>query len=435
MPNPQATVQRDEVTAGVIVTGTEVLSGQVTDRNGPWISERLGDLGVRVISILCVGDRPEDLGAALDFMAGQGLDLVFTSGGLGPTADDLTAQTVADHAGREMRLDEDMEARIADILAGYAKRWNFDPDALAESNRKQAMVPEGAEPLNPVGTAPGLVVPGREGQVIVVLPGPPRELQGMWDSALATGPVSGILSRTEPYRNLAIRMHALPESELAASLREIEEETDLSDLEIVTCLRGGEIYVDVRYRSGAEAAADAVREGLRARHERFLFSEEGELADQVVARLLAGRTVAVAESCTGGMLAARLTDRPGASEHFLGGVVSYSNEAKEDLLGVDPGLIEREGAVSQGVAEAMAQGALERFGSDFALAVTGIAGPEGGTDDKPVGTVWICAASSDGQKLTRDPLIPGDRASIRLRTVVVALHLLRHLITGQEPPR
>lgn len=435
MPNPQVPGQDGEVTAGVIVTGTEVLSGQVTDRNGPWISERLGDLGVRVISILCVGDRPDDLGAALDFMAGQGLDLVFTSGGLGPTADDLTAQTVADHAGREMRLDEDMEARIAKILAGYAKRWNFDPEALAESNRKQAMVPDGAVPLNPVGTAPGLVVPGRDGQVIVVLPGPPRELQGMWDSALATSPVADALARTEPYRNLAIRMHALPESELAASLREIESETNLSEIEIVTCLRGGEIYVDIRYRPGSEPAAEAVREGLRSRHERFLFSEEGELADEVVARLLAGRTVAVAESCTGGMLAARLTDRPGASEHFLGGIVSYSNQAKSSLLGVDSGLIDREGAVSREVAEAMADGALDRFGSDFALAVTGIAGPDGGDDEKPVGTVWICAASRDGRKLTRNPLIPGDRASIRLRTVVVALHQLRYLITDQEPPR
>ncbi len=435
MSDTGRTVRSEEPTAGVIVTGTEVLSGQVTDRNGPWISERLGELGVRVISILCVGDRPGDLGAALDFMAAEGLDLVFTSGGLGPTADDLTAQTVADHVGREMQLDEALEAQIAEILAGYAKRWKFDPEALAESNRKQAMVPDGAQPLSPVGTAPGLVVPGREGQVIVVLPGPPRELQGMWPDALDSKPVSAVLARAEPYRNLAIRMHALPESELAASLREIEAETDLSGLEIVTCLRGGEIYVDVRYRPGAESAAEAVREGLRSRHAGFMFSEEGELADEVVTRLLAGRTVAVAESCTGGMLAAKMTDRPGASDHFLGGVVSYTDQAKVDLLGVDPALIERDGAVSAGVAESMADGALERFGSDFAVAVTGIAGPGGGSEEKPVGTVWICAASSDGRKLTRGPLIPGDRASIRLRTVVVSLHLLRHLITGEEPPR
>ena len=425
----------DEVTAGLVVTGTEVLSGQVTDRNGPWMSERLGELGVRVISILCVGDRPEDLGAALDYMSDQGFDLVFTSGGLGPTADDLTAQTVADHAGLEMKLDESMEKRIAEILAGYAKRWNFDPEALAESNRKQAMVPEGAVALNPVGTAPGLVVPGRGEQVIVVLPGPPRELQGMWEAALAAGPVSEILAKTEPYSNLALRMHALPESELAASLREIGEEVDISGLEIVTCLRGGEIYVDIRYRDGSETAVEAVRQGLRKRHERFLFSEEGEVADEVVARLLEGRTVSVAESCTGGMLAARLTDRPGASERFLGGVVAYTNQAKSEILGVDADLIEAHGAVSQEVAEAMADGALRRFGSDFAIAVTGIAGPDGGTDEKPVGTVWICAASAEGRRLTRDPLIPGDRPTIRLRTVVVALHLLRHLMTDQEPPR
>ena len=423
------------MTAGVIVTGTEVLSGQVTDRNGPWVSERLGDLGVRVITILCVGDRPEDLTAALAFMQEQGLDLVVTSGGLGPTADDLTAQTVADFTGRKMELDPAMEERIAGILAGYAKRWKFDPDALAESNRKQAMVPEGATPLDPVGTAPGLVVPARGDQAIVVLPGPPRELQGMWEAALSTETVSAILERAEPYENLAIRMHALPESELAASLREIGDDTDLSDLEIVTCLRGGEIYVDVRYRPGAEQAAEAVREGLRERHERFLFSEEGELADEVVARLLDGRTVSVAESCTGGMLAAKITDRAGASGHFAGGVVSYSNRAKSDLLGVDPALIEREGAVSREVAEAMADGALRRFDSDFALSVTGIAGPGGGTEEKPVGTVWICAVSRGGDRLSREVLVPGDRAAIRLRTVVISLHLLRHLITGQEPPR
>lgn len=431
----ERTMNRGEVSAGIVVTGTEVLTGQVTDRNGPWMSERLGELGVRVISILCVGDRPEDLGAALDYMSGQGFDLVFTSGGLGPTADDLTAQTVADHTGREMKLDQAMEKRIGEILAGYAKRWNFDPEALAESNRKQAMVPEGAIALDPVGTAPGLVVPGKGNQVIVVLPGPPRELQGMWDAALNTPPVSKILARTEPYSHLALRMHALPESELAASLREIGEQTDISHLEIVTCLRGGEIYVDIRYRDGSETAVEAVREGLRERHESFLFSEEGEVADEVVARLLDGRTVSVAESCTGGMIAARLTDRPGASERFLGGVVAYTNEAKSDLLGVDPELIARHGAVSQEVVEAMADGAIHRFGSDFAIAVTGIAGPDGGTDEKPVGTVWICAASADGRKLTREPLIPGDRATIRLRTVVVALHQLRHLMTDQEPPR
>ena len=436
MSGSETTSDQAEVTAGIVVTGTEVLSGHVTDRNGPWMSEQLGELGVRVISILCVGDRPAELRAALDYMAETGADLVFTSGGLGPTADDLTAQTVADHVGREMLLDEEMEAKIEAILAEYAKRWDFDTEALKEANRKQAMVPEGAEALDPVGTAPGLVVKGSGPErVIVVLPGPPRELQGMWDAALGTAAVASVLERAEPFQNLAIRMHALPESELAASLREIESEIDLSDIEVVTCLRGGEIHVDVRYRPGSEAAVEAVRSGLKARHSRFLFSEEGELADQAVVRALAGQTVSVAESCTGGLLAARFTDRSGASEYFLGGVTAYTNAAKQEMLGVESGLIQRDGAVSEGVAVAMAEGALKRFGSDFSIGLTGIAGPDGGSEEKPVGLVWICAASRDGRRLTRDPVIPGDRAAIRLRAVVMALHLLRHLIADEEPPR
>lgn len=413
-----------------------MLSGHVKDRNGPWISERLGEVGVKVISIVCVGDRPSDLDAALAFLTEMNVDLVFTSGGLGPTADDLTAQTVADHVGRPMVLDVEMESKIEAILAEYAKRWNFDTEALREANRKQAMIPDGAEALDPVGTAPGLVVPGRNpGQAIVVLPGPPRELRGMWDAAIATSSVAGILERAEPFENLAIRMHALPESELAASLREIEAETDISSVEVVTCLRGGEIHVDIRYRPGDEEAVEAIREGLRARHGRFLFSEEGELADQALIRELSGRSVAVAESCTGGMLAARLTDRPGASDHFLGGVVAYSNQAKRELLGVDGELLEEEGAVCEQVAVAMAEGAMARFGSDFSIGITGIAGPDGGSDDKPVGLVWICAAASDGRRLCRGPVIPGDREAIRLRAVVISLHLLRHLIIGKEPPR
>jgi nicotinamide-nucleotide amidase len=296
------------------------------------------------------------------------------------------------------------------------------------------MVPEGATAIDPAGTAPGLVVPAGE-QVVVVLPGPPRELHEMWPRALAAAPVRAVLERAEPYESFSIRMFGVPESELAKALREIEEETDLGSLEITTCLRGGELITDVRHRAGVEEAAQALRAGIEQKLGEWTYSESGETIGEVVAKRLEGRTVAVAESCTGGLLAGRLTERPGASEYFKGGVVSYSNEAKAELLGVDPSLIEQHGAVSPEAAEAMADGALERFGADVACAVTGIAGPDGGTEEKPVGYVCFCVKSAKGELLPRDIVMPGDRGDIRDRSVVVAMHLLRFLLEGREPPR
>ena len=425
---------RVSVRAGILVTGTEVLTGEISDRNGPWISQRLGELGVEVAHILVVGDRADDLLAGLSFLRSEGVDLIVTSGGLGPTADDKTAEIVARFAERPLQLDEEMEEKIAAILAEFAKRFKFDPESLREANRKQAMIPEGATALDPAGTAPGLVVPAGE-QVVVVLPGPPRELHALWPKAVEAGPAREVLKGADPYRQLALRLFAVPESELAATLREVEAENDLSELEIITCLRGGELYVDVRYRDGAEEAAEAVRSAVDANHGRFLFSESGEGADEVVAGLLDGRTIAVGESCTAGLLAARLTERPGSSEYFRGGVVAYSNDAKVELLDVPSGLIERHGAVSPEVAEAMATGAIGRFGADCGVGVTGIAGPDGGTDEKPVGTVCICAALADGERRAREVLLPGSRDDVRERSVVVALHLVRHLLLGTEPPR
>jgi len=423
-----------ELRAGIVVTGTEVLTGRIADLNGPWISERLAELGVEVAHILVVGDRPADLEAALRFMATEKMDLIVTSGGLGPTADDLTAEIVARFAGSELVLDEVVEEKIAEVLRGFARRFNFDPEAVREANRKQAMVPEGATPLDPVGTAPGLVVPA-DGRVVVVLPGPPRELQPMWPAALATEPVRELLARATPLHGYTLRMFGVPESEIAKSMREMEEEgIALPAVEITTCLRKGEIEIDVRYRDAEAATAEAVRAGFAQRHERHLFSLDGETIDSRVARLLRGRRLGLAESCSGGLLAARITDLPGASEYMVGGVVSYANEAKADLLGVDPALIEERGAVSAEVAEAMAIGALERFGADVAVAVTGIAGPGGGSEEKPVGYVCFHARLADGTSISRDPVIPGGRADVRERSALVGMHLLRMLLSGEEPP-
>lgn len=418
--------------AGIVVTGTEVITGRIADANGPWVSERLAELGVEVAHIQVVADRPDDLEAVLRFMAGEGMDLIVTTGGLGPTADDLTAEVVGRFAGREMVLDEGMEEKIAKILEGFAKRFRLDQEALMEANRKQAMVPEGATPLDPVGTAPGLVVPAGE-RVVVVLPGPPRELQPMWSAALETQPVQEVLARATPLHGYTMRMFGVPESEIAKSLREMEGDgMDLGAVEITTCLRRGEIEIDVRYRDEAAEIAAAVRDGLARRHPRETFSLDGQTIDQQVAALLRGHRLGLAESCSGGLLAARITDLPGASEYMAGSVVAYSNEAKAELLGVDRDLIEAKGAVSPEVAEAMAIGALERFGADVAVSITGIAGPGGGSEEKPVGYVCFNARLADGANLARDPVIPGGRADIRERSALVGLHLLRQLLGGGE---
>jgi nicotinamide-nucleotide amidase len=420
------------IRAGIVVTGTEVLTGRISDANGPWLSERLAEHGVEVAHILVVGDRPEDLEAALRFMSAEGMHLIVTSGGLGPTADDLTAEIVGRFAGRKMVLDEEMEAKIAEILKGFAQRFRLDEEALREANRKQAMVPEGAVPLDPVGTAPGLVVPAGE-QVVVVLPGPPRELQPMWEAAMDTRQVQDVLARATPLRAYTMRMFGVPESEIAKSLREMEVEgVELDRVEVTTCLRRGEIEIDVRYRDEVVAVAEAVREGLVQRHRRETFSLDGETIDAQVATLLLGHRLGLAESCSGGLLAARITDLAGASEYLAGGVVAYSNEAKADLLGVDPDLIEAKGAVSPEVAEAMAIGALDRFGADVAVSITGIAGPGGGSEEKPVGYVCFNARLADGTSIARDPVIPGGRLDIRERSALVGMHLLRMLLGDGE---
>jgi nicotinamide-nucleotide amidase len=423
--------------AGILVTGTEVLTGIISDRNGPWLSERLWEIGVDVALIEIVGDRRTDLMGALRYMAEEGMALIVTSGGLGPTADDLTAEVVAHFSGREMVLDPELEVRIEEILRGILHRWpNLDPEAIRISNRKQAMIPERSTVLDPVGTAPGLVVPPVSGvhPTVVVLPGPPRELQPMWDMAVGTEAFQNAIAGAPDYRRRMLRLFGLPESEIASTLRAAEAAgQDLSPLEITTCLRRGEIEVSTRYLPAAEDAYDALAAFIAQRHGGALFSRDGATVDEQVVALLDGRTLAVAESCTGGLVAARLTERPGSSEYFLGGIVAYSNQAKKALVGVDPVLIDRHGAVSDEVAEALAEGALERFGADVGIGVTGVAGPGGGTEDKPVGLVCFSVVTAGGERLTRNAQLPGDRSDIRDRSTTVLMHLLRRVLEAERP--
>jgi nicotinamide-nucleotide amidase len=426
-----------------VVTGTEVLSGRVSDRNGPWLADRLRELGVDLAFTAIVGDRPQDMEAALRFMAEREMDIVLTSGGLGPTADDLTADVVGRFQGREMVLDEALAERIAEIIKPLAKRWpNLDREAIRVGNVKQATIPAGATVLAPVGTAPGLVVPPLapgDGPTVLVLPGPPRELQPMWADAVKTDALRAALKDATTYRQQMLRLFGIPESEIAETLRVAQREgVELDRLEITTCMKRGEIEVTTRYEPEADSAYQELVAVVKARHGDTLFSEDGSSVDEQVAALLRegrrARSIATGESCTGGLLAARLTETPGASEYVKGGIVAYSDEVKISQAGVPREVIEAHGAVSAEVAQALADGARSRLGAEVGVGVTGVAGPGGGSEEKPVGLVWLSVAVDDAPKLTRSVNLPGGRADVRDRATTVAMHMIRRALVDPDGP-
>jgi nicotinamide-nucleotide amidase len=422
--------------AGIVVTGTEVLTGRVVDRNGPWLADRLLDLGVELAHNVIVGDRPADVEAALGWLASHGVDLIVTSGGLGPTEDDLTAEVVGRFQGREMVLDDEVEEKIAAILRPLAARWpDLDMDAVRAANRKQAVVPRGATVLDPVGTAPGLVVPPDSGRgpTVVVLPGPPRELQPMWEAAVATDAFRAAIGGAGEYGTGMLRLFGIPESEIAETMRRARSSgVDLDALEITTCMRRGEIEVVTRYEPAQAAIYSAFADVVRERHADTLFSEDGTSVDQQVASMLRERgwTISTAESCTGGLLAARITDPAGASDYFTGGAVVYDRAAKEDL-GVAAATLDAHGEVSVETAREMAARVRERRGAEVGVGITGIAGPGGGTPDKPVGFVCFSVAGPDGA-LTRSATLPGGRFDVRDRSTTVAMHMVRRLLLGEH---
>jgi nicotinamide-nucleotide amidase len=425
--------------AGIVVTGTEVLTGRVVDRNGPWLAERLRELGVDVAHNIIVGDRPDDVRDALGWLASAGVDLIITSGGLGPTEDDLTAAVVGEFQQRPLALDEDLEGRIWKILEALTIRWpDLDEEAIRRSNRKQALVPAGATVLEPVGTAPGLIVgppaDAADGPTVVVLPGPPRELQPMWRAAIELDAFRAAIGGATVYRQHMLRLFGIPESEIANTMLQARAAgIDLDALEITTCLRRGEVEVVTRYEPPQQDVYDAFAALVAEKHPRELFSDDGTSVDEQVAALLreSEQTIATAESCTGGLLVGRLTDLAGSSDYVLGGVVVYSNAAKVALAGVDEGVIERVGAVSVEVAEVLADGARAALGADVGVGITGIAGPGGGTEEKPVGTVCFSVSAADGQRLTRRLVLPGGRFDVRDRSTTVAMHMIRRVLRGE----
>jgi nicotinamide-nucleotide amidase len=414
--------------ATIVVTGSELVRGDRQDRNGPFLAAEVVRLGVEPARIVIVGDGADDLEEALSEALES--DLCLVSGGLGPTHDDRTVETVARAAGVELRVDDALEAEIGAVSRMVAERLRRPYDEFEAGVRKQATIPDGALSLGLAGTAPGLVLDA-DGCAVVILPGPPRELQRLWPRALETAPVRRVLERAPVVQRRALRFFGTPECAVAKALAEAGG--DGGGVEVTICAREFEIHVDLVVDPGAEGRADEIATALRGTLGRYLFAEDERSVAEIVLGLCRerGLTLATAESCTGGLVSARLTAVPGASTTFEGGVVAYANNVKHGELGVPEDLLEEHGAVSAEVAQAMAHGARERLGADVAVAVTGVAGPDGGTPEKPVGLVFVHAAGPNGEEARRTDL-PGDREMIRGRATAAALHLVRRLLQSRH---
>ncbi len=417
--------------AEIIAVGSELLTPTRIDTNSLAITDTLNRLGIEVRAKTIVGDRRGDLAAVFRGALAR-VDLVVLCGGLGPTDDDLTRDVVAEVLERPLREDA---AITETIRARFARRNLTMPDI----NRRQAMVPDGGGVLaNVNGTAPGLWIDHAD-QVVVLLPGPPREMGPMLEGDVRQRllpRVSGeglftrvvrIFGRSESHTEEAVRPFYAP---WAAGSPAIE----------VTILAGRgaiDLHLTVRARAQAEASAvldPAVQQAVAALGD-DVYSDTGRAIEQVTGALLRERGwhLAAAESCTGGLLLSRLTDVPGSSDYVACGIVSYSNQSKVELLGVDPALIDAHGAVSEPVAQAMAAGIRARSGADIGIAITGIAGPGGGTEAKPVGTVAIALDTPAGT-LVRTRRMLGGRDLIRDMAVHAALDMLRRLLTGRQVP-
>jgi nicotinamide-nucleotide amidase len=410
--------------AAIVATGSELVRGDRQDRNGPFLAAEAVRLGLEPTRITIVGDAPDALEAA--FSEAFAADLCLVSGGLGPTHDDRTVELVARVAGRELQVDAALESEIGAVSRSIAERLRRPYADFATGVQKQATLPAGAISLGLAGTAPGMVL-DTGGCVVVVLPGPPRELQRLWPRALETPPVRRVLDRAPAHERSVLRFFGTPESAVARSLERAGGDGD--GVEATICAREFEIHVDLVVEPGGGERAAAIASTLREDLGNYLFGEDDRPIAEIVLELCRerGYTLVTAESCTGGLVAARLTSVPGSSHAFLGGLVAYANDVKEAGLGVPHDVIERHGAVSEEAAEAMARGARERLGADVAVAVTGIAGPGGGSEEKPVGLVYVHASAPDGEHAMSSEL-PGDREMVRGRATAMALHAVRRLL-------
>jgi nicotinamide-nucleotide amidase len=403
--------------AAIVAVGSELLGSTRADTNSLWLSARLEEAGIPVVRKACVGDDAAEIRAELGLALSRA-PLVVCTGGLGPTGDDLTKEAVAAHFGRRLVPDRA-------VLAVLRERWERRGLPMPDVNAKQALAVEGARLLsNPYGTAPGVLLED-SGRLVGLLPGVPREMRAMFDGHVLPE-VRRRFGGPRRYRRV-LRVASLGESAVEELVAPVYARWPES---VFTILGGaGEVQIHL-IAAGEEKEAQRTLDAQTRDFDEALggriYGRDEETLESVVGRLLRerGKSLALAESCTGGLIAERLTRVPGSSEYFFGAVVSYSNHSKSQLLGVRPESLETFGAVSSEVASEMAAGALERFHSDYALAATGVAGPGGGSEDKPVGMVWL-ALCSRGASRTRLLRLPGSRGLVRAWASTTALEMLR----------
>lgn len=423
------TLRPDTPRAVLVTVGDELLLGETVDSNAAWLGRELESLGIRVVKRYTVGDVEDHIHQAVR----RGLedaDLVLLTGGLGPTGDDLTREALAEFFDTPLRIDDELLRRLTRVFreSGY--------DELPSTNRKVAMVPEGAHTLpNSQGTAPGLLLETEEGELVVALPGVPEEMK-----AIARGPLRDVLTerlsdRLSPVHHRTIHTTGIAESELARRAEEVlPDDTGPVSVAFLPDIRGVDLRLTARDVEEEEARKwlDRVEEALEPVVEPYLFeAESGDLVEAVSEALRdRGILVATAESCTGGLVAKRITDRAGSSEVFRGGIVAYSNDVKMDVLGVPEEVLESEGAVSEEVARHMAEGVCRALDCEAGVGITGVAGPGGGTEEKPVGLVWYAVALGECVEAEHQNF-PGDREQVRERSGQAALALLLRVLQDE----
>ena len=409
------------LSAEIIAVGSELLTPEKTDTNGLWLTEKLMSIGVEVKLKTIVGDDEARLEETIRDALKRS-DIVITTGGLGPTEDDVTRQVSARAAGRELVYHDDIETHLRERFRSWGRE-------MPEINKRQAFVIDGAAVLpNPNGSAVGMMLKDAA-KFLVVLPGPPREMQPMFEDHVIES-LRSVAGNVSVVRRV-LRVSGIGESAVDELIAPIYKTYPAVQTSILFNRTEIEIHLSAAANSEAEAAAviNGLAEELAATLGVALFAKNGETMEEVVGNLLKSRneTLSVAESCTGGLIGARLTDVAGSSAYFLEGVVTYSNEAKMRSLGVPAETLKKHGAVSSETAEAMASGIRERAATDYAISVTGIAGPDGGTEDKPVGTVFI-GYSDETRTKSLKLTLPGDRYLIRWRSSQAALDYLRRQI-------
>lgn len=411
------------VTAGTLAIGSELLGPHRIDTNSLWMTGKLEELGIPVVRKALVGDDPDAIVRELERSASEAA-LVFTTGGLGPTADDVTVGAVARFLGAPVE-------RNAEFVEKIRRRFASRGIRMAAVNEKQADFIVGARVLeNPRGTAPGFWA-AKDGREVIVLPGVPSEMREIMEQTVL--PELARRSGGTVSRRKVLRIAGMGESAVEEIVEPVYARWKEHPVTILASPGEVQLHLCVRGEPAAAAATLAAMEkDFRAALGERVFGEDGEELAEAVGRLLrsSGRTLALAESCTGGMIASLVTDVAGSSDYFLGGVVPYANGAKESLLGVRDATLAAHGAVSEETAREMARGARDRFGADVAAAVTGIAGPGGGTDEKPVGTVWFAIVDREGRELVKKRALGGDRALIRRSASIIALELLRRHLAG-----